>query len=760
MIKPRQITVASLCFMFICLTVSSFYGPSASAAFNQSNLIDNSIFDNSQTMTANDIQNFLNGFPNSCLSNYSSPYPTSYSSYGANVSAATVIRRASDLWGINPQVILTTLEKEQSLVSGNAGCAAWQYNSAMGMGCPDSGACPAPQYAGFSQQVTKGSWQLMFARQRAEGNTSWDDDGAITYGGYMTAGSRARVAGGSSYYYDGYATIDSVSVYMSNGATASLYTYTPHFHGNQNFVLIFEKWFGTTHGTFLLQSPQSPAVYLMSGTTKYGIPNWGIMKAYGFDKIKVTPVSDQYMNSLTDGGVLGLTFMQEGSHAVYFADNGYRFGFSTYTQCTNWGFPDCLSSTSSKSLSPYIFNTLLNGGDMKSLMLNGSSVYLMENGQRRQLLSGKAMQENGFTNSDIVPVTESSNITQPLGFSIPENNSFITFKSSPVIYIYSGGLFYPINSYDLFSSMLPPNTTVFNDATSLYNTQPPTPQPALSSIMSISSGSKTYLFTQGKKYDITASAADWPAAASADSISTVIESRPVSAVTGPNSTYQTPQGYIFRISNNKTLPFYSMSDFFNSPYAKQPLIVDQSIVNTLPTGNSIFAQGGGSIFQLTTPGKESLIYTMNNDGSSCNLSSVNQLGGFMFNTSNVHRVAEFMPSGSQLNGFVKSGSGAFYIVQNATKTPISPNTANLWSISSSSSCSLSDNFLSSLNSIQTNKSFVFARIPSGVIYYPANGSMHPVLSYASFLKLGGNSNNTIDVSSDFSSYSLIGDPIY
>ncbi len=756
----RHLAILSLCFIFACTTLSSFYAQPASAAFNQSNIIDNSIFDNSQTMTANDIQNFLNGFPNSCLSNYSSPYPTGYSAYGANVSAATVIKRASDLWGINPQVILTTLEKEQSLVSGNVGCAGWQYNSAMGMGCPDSGPCPAPQYSGFSQQVTKGSWQLMFARERAEGITSWDDDGAITYSGFMTAGYRARVAGGTSAYYDGYATIDGASVYMSNGATASLYTYTPHFHGNQNFVLIFEKWFGTAHGTFLLQSPQSPAVYLMSGTTRYGIPSWGIMKAYGFDKIKVTPVTDQYMNSLTDGGTLGLTFMQEGSHAVYFADNGYRFGFSTYTQCVNWGFPNCLSTMSSKSLSPYIFNTLLNGGDMKSLMLNGSSVYLMENGQRRQLLSGKAMQENGFTNSDIIPVTEASNITQPLGFSIPENNSFITFKSNPVIYIYSGGLFYPINSYDLFSSIIPPNTIVFNDSSSLYNVQPPTPQQPLSSIMSTASGAKTYLFTSGKKYDITANASDWPTAASADVISSVIDQKPISAVTGTNSTYQTPQGYIFRISGSQTIPFYSVDDFFKSIYTKQPLIVDQSVINTLPVSNPVIARGGGSVYQVTTPGKESLVYTMNNDGSSCTLSSLAQLSGFKLNTSNVHRISEFMPTGSQLNGFTKSSSGLFYIVRDGTKISISPSVANLWSINTSSSCTFTDDFLSSLSTSPMNKTFVFARLPNGVIYYPANGSMHPVLSYSSFLKLGGSSANTIDVTSDFASYASIGDPIY
>lgn len=219
---------------------------SASAAtFNQNKIMDNAVFDDWDSMTTADNQNFLNGFPNSCLKNYSAPYPQDYFTYGGNVSAATVISRAASLWGISPKVILATLQKESSSVTGAGGCGSVGYNAAMGMGCPDSGECPAPAYAGFSKQVTKGAWQLMFSRERSEGNMSWDDDGATYYYGYMTTGNRARVAGGSSQYYDGYATIDGTSVHMDNGATAALYSYTPHFHGNQNFFAIFNGWFGS-----------------------------------------------------------------------------------------------------------------------------------------------------------------------------------------------------------------------------------------------------------------------------------------------------------------------------------------------------------------------------------------------------------------------------------------------------------------------------------------------------------------------------------
>lgn len=212
-------------------------------AYSNNNLIDDAVFDNSATMDVATIQSFLNQFPNSCLKNYSAPYPNSYFSYGGNVSAATVIRRASDLWGINPQVILTKLEQEESLVRGNAGCQDWRYNSAMGMGCPDGGACPAPGYAGFSVQVTKGAWQLKWNKEASIGNVNWQGNGDITYGGKMTQGNRQRCNSCQVVYYDGYYSMDGVLAHMDNGATASLYTYTPHVPSS--FPGLFELFFGS-----------------------------------------------------------------------------------------------------------------------------------------------------------------------------------------------------------------------------------------------------------------------------------------------------------------------------------------------------------------------------------------------------------------------------------------------------------------------------------------------------------------------------------
>jgi hypothetical protein len=244
--------ILPLLLVAICLHAGSAH------AYTNSDLIDDPVFDNVNSMSANQIQSFLNQFPNSCLKSYQAPDPQSWYNYGSNVSAAQAIYDSAHIWGINPQVILTTLEKEEGLVDGAGayGCSATAYQSAMGYDCPGSATYSYPDIGvsntcvadesnvGFSAQINHGAWQLEFGRYRSEsnGNLSWDGDNAITYYGYMTQGSRARYQGGPVNFYSGSITLDDgTTLTVADGATASLYSYTPYI---QSFSRIFEQFFG------------------------------------------------------------------------------------------------------------------------------------------------------------------------------------------------------------------------------------------------------------------------------------------------------------------------------------------------------------------------------------------------------------------------------------------------------------------------------------------------------------------------------------
>ncbi|HVC36218.1 MAG TPA: hypothetical protein VNE40_02125 [Candidatus Dormibacteraeota bacterium] len=278
----------------------------AYAAFNPNLLIDDRTFDNVNSFTSpTQIDTWLNTFSGSCISpnsGFRAPLPTGYSpstnyTYGADATAGTIVWNAAQAYGLNPQVILTTLQKEESLVTGSSGCSELQYVAAMGNDCPDSttynnysgfelyslngtavtsvsGTCvDTYKSAGFSRQVITATWKFKFWEQRSEGNVGWevnktlvnpldgttetwnnsDDPPFCDYPTYMTQGNRLGAGAPNSnnpascyspIYYDGTGSVDGTTITLDSGATASLYTYTPHFPGNQNFDNIFTNWFG------------------------------------------------------------------------------------------------------------------------------------------------------------------------------------------------------------------------------------------------------------------------------------------------------------------------------------------------------------------------------------------------------------------------------------------------------------------------------------------------------------------------------------
>lgn len=219
-------------------------------AYSNTRLMDDVIFDNVNSMDEAAIRAFINSRPSSCLATSGAifPEPKDYFTYGPNnVDAARVIYVSARYSDINPQVVLATLQKEQSLITTTE-CMETatidKRNKAMGMGCPDGGECPAPAYAGFHKQLMKGTWQLKFNKERAVGNVGWGGNGDLSYPGPYTQGNRQDCATCPSIYRDGNWNIDGQNIYMETGATASLYRYTPHL--GQAFPSIFEGWFGPT----------------------------------------------------------------------------------------------------------------------------------------------------------------------------------------------------------------------------------------------------------------------------------------------------------------------------------------------------------------------------------------------------------------------------------------------------------------------------------------------------------------------------------
>ncbi|MDR6866299.1 hypothetical protein J2Y69_000891 [Microbacterium resistens] len=230
--------------------------PASLDGFRAGNIMSDAVFFDSATMTADQIDAFFRGKVASCLPGYTclkdyrqntpnrqgDQYCSGYTG-GANESAATIIAKVARSCGINPQVFIVMLQKEQGLVT-HTWPSSWRYDMALGQGCPDDAPCD-PQFSGFFYQIygagrqmkmyTEGRWFTWFA----PGNT-WN----VQYNPDTRCGSGP--------------------VFIENAATAALYYYTPYqpnaaalragygegdscsAYGNRNFYNYFTDWFGST----------------------------------------------------------------------------------------------------------------------------------------------------------------------------------------------------------------------------------------------------------------------------------------------------------------------------------------------------------------------------------------------------------------------------------------------------------------------------------------------------------------------------------
>ncbi len=231
------------------------------------NIISDGVFTNNTTMSAGNIQAFLNSKVPVCDTN-----GTQTSEYGGGTraqwgqanygqskfvclkdyseggrSSAQIIYDVAQKYQINPQVLIVLLQKEQGLVTDT-----WplniQYRTATGYGCPDTAPCDS-QYYGLTNQL---DWAAKMFRAIMNASPTW-------YTPYIVGKNFIR--------YSPTASCGGSNVTIQNRATQALYNYTPYqpnaaalaagwgtvncgAYGNRNFYLYFNSWFGSTRGGF------------------------------------------------------------------------------------------------------------------------------------------------------------------------------------------------------------------------------------------------------------------------------------------------------------------------------------------------------------------------------------------------------------------------------------------------------------------------------------------------------------------------------
>jgi hypothetical protein len=262
--KPSSQTF-KLTLALTLLTGTLLFSSLKAGAINYSpaHLIDDYVMLNTSSMDQGAIQAFLSG-KNSSLANY-----VSFSGRdNANVSASQIIYEAARDYGINPQVILATLQKEQSLVTAQNPTSS-QYNFAMGYGCPDSTGCSS-KYTGFYNQVDNATWQFRADFELSSGRSYWGySPSSYPCNGATRYYSAALKPGNNVTFFDDYGTAYS-SFTISNASTATLYCYTPHaypgspqeyYSGSQNFENAFTQWGWSLYSNMCVSDPLPTLVH-------------------------------------------------------------------------------------------------------------------------------------------------------------------------------------------------------------------------------------------------------------------------------------------------------------------------------------------------------------------------------------------------------------------------------------------------------------------------------------------------------------------
>jgi hypothetical protein len=265
--KKIYMTVLLLASISVAILSLIYFQSTTKAAdlskFDPGNIMSDDVMSNHTTMSVQQIQAFLES-KNAC--NNTNTYLASYYPHlqynikdgkfvcmakesFSGESAAQIIWQAGKDYGVNPQVLIVLLQKEQGLVTDT-----WpnhkQYAAATGYNCPDDDAGCRTNGSGFKSQVRGAAMLFSEVLQ----NKDLDGDRFIT--NYPT--------GNNYVQYNPSTSCGGSQINIQNRATSALYRYTPYqpnqsslaagygtgdscgAYGNRNFWLWFNDWFGST----------------------------------------------------------------------------------------------------------------------------------------------------------------------------------------------------------------------------------------------------------------------------------------------------------------------------------------------------------------------------------------------------------------------------------------------------------------------------------------------------------------------------------
>lgn len=333
------------------------FASAESLYFNQNQIITDEELQDWQSLTAMDIQNFLTQ-----KNGYLATWQTADED-GIIKSAAQIIARTSAEYKINPKYLLVKLQKEQSLIT-DISPSQKQLDWATGYGICDSCSMEDPalqKHKGFATQVDSAAAIMRWYYDHLA-TEAWIKRPWITY------------------------VIDGSVVIPENYATAFLYTYTPHIHGNKNFWRLWHEWFEQRYpdGT-LVKSPESSTVYVIQNRKKRPIASMTVLQSRYNIQLLVTASLAELLRYETGNQVSlpAYSVLHAGEKYFLLDDDALRPFFNAEAVRTLGYHPDEIIEANEEDISAFtlgstIFATSTPIARLLKIKETGSLYYLKE----------------------------------------------------------------------------------------------------------------------------------------------------------------------------------------------------------------------------------------------------------------------------------------------------------------------------------------------------------------------------------------------
>jgi hypothetical protein len=461
MLKPKILK-------FICaavlISIPLFSAAQAvDPAFNANNLISDAAFSDTQTFGgAAGIQKFLQ-IKGSVLANTDPSFLVELKEPNAILlkralddpepnlpnlrTAAQLIWDASQSTGLNPQVILVTMEKEEGLIDQQFSSPQAEQTAidhAMGFNCGDDVGCwnlfPGFYYQLFGNLDSSGNRYLGAAKSLMKSFSTPGGRGPA-YSGSVSQVGQTIILDNTLGDYDNIPAQENVT--LADNATAALYRYTPHvFNGNYNFWNFFQEWFKYQNGQ-LLALAGSGDTYIIEDGSKELVPSF-VAQARGLDmstKITISPNEFADYPTAAVYAPADNTVIQTPDGRTYVFINGVKHPASAFVIAQRG-----LSASSTLAVSPGDASLFADGSVLPpkdGTIVRGQTqpaVYLVQNGEI-EMYSSYTFAQNKIKNKQIVlvPDAEIATYTQN-GFVPPKDGSLVEAKGSGTIYLVQDGL--------------------------------------------------------------------------------------------------------------------------------------------------------------------------------------------------------------------------------------------------------------------------------------------------------------------------------